>query len=733
MHSRFPFFTSLFTFLFLGFTAAAAHAQSRGVSGTVSDPAGSPIEGASVRLIDNGSERAHAYTDAGGRFSIDAGCASCLLEVSHSGFWTLTSPAETARDVHVTLGTQPTIRESVVVSATGREERESQVGASITVLDRRDIEQRHALSTVDLLRAVPGLVAVRTGGIGNLTAVFARGGESTYNKVLLDGIPLNEPGGAFNFASLSPENIERIEVLRGAHSALFGSDAMASVIQIFSIRPDASRPQINVTADAGTYNTTHLAAGFGARAAALEYSIFGSWLGTDNREPNNKNSTETVSGSVTRWMRSGSSARFLGRGEFGRSGVPGTTAFGRPDMDASFRHRDGSFLGGWNQPLGSRITHQASYSYVIGRQRSTNLITDPPYTARFGGLVAQFPSSDFLYDSETRLRRHHVEYRADAIVARNQTLTAAFAYDGERGVLTNHRSAAAPQRPARNNSGTTVQYEAVARNVSLVGGIRFENNGSFGFYAAPRVAVSWLLTPGHGARGASRVRGSVGRGIKEPSFLQSYSPSPSFLGNPELKPERSRGFDVAVEQRFAGDRVGIQATYFANHFDDLISLGPFDPVTFASQYENIGETRASGLELSGNAVVTGAFHVGGTYTLLDSKVIRSVSSSPIFAPGRALYRRPRHSGSVQASFSRDRVSVAVGGVFIGSRIDTDFNFPTISANEGYAAWNASGEIRFVRRTSAFITIDNLADRDYMEPLGYRGLGRTLRAGIRARF
>ena len=229
------------------------------------------------------------------------------------------------------------------------------------------------------------------------------------------------------------------------------------------------------------------------------------------------------------------------------------------------------------------------------------------------------------------------------------------------------------------------------------------------------------------------MRASVGRGIKEPLFIQSYSPSPSFLGNPDLAPERSRGFDLGFEQRFAGDRAAVEATYFANHFDDLISLGPFDPVTFNARYENIGETRASGLELAGTAIATGGFRFSAGYTFLDSKVIRSISSSPIFAPGRQLYRRPRHSGSLQASYSRNRINLSVGAVFIGSRVDTDFNFPTISSNESYTTWNASGEVRLLRRTAAFVTVENLGDREYMEPLGYRGLGRALRAGIRARF
>ena len=141
--------------------------------------------------------------------------------------------------------------------------------------------------------------------------------------------------------------------------------------------------------------------------------------------------------------------------------------------------------------------------------------------------------------------------------------------------------------------------------MSLVSGIRFEDNGSFGFYAAPRVAVSWLISGGNDEIGGTRLRGSLGRGIKEPNFRESYSPSPTFLGNPDLKPERSRGFDAGIEQRFARNRVTAEATYFANYFDDLISLGPSDPVTFASQYANIGETRASGVELTGAADLPG--------------------------------------------------------------------------------------------------------------------------------
>ena len=160
---------------------------------------------------------------------------------------------------------------------------ESKVGASITVLDRED-DRTTACAEHDRSAAdVPGVVAVRSGGVGNLTGVFVRGGESTYNKVLLDGMPLNEPGGSFNFASLSPENIERIEVLRGAHSALFGSDAMASVIQLFSVRPEAGRPQAQP--DGRRRQLQHRPPRGGRRRANGGHRILGVRLAPAHRQP----------------------------------------------------------------------------------------------------------------------------------------------------------------------------------------------------------------------------------------------------------------------------------------------------------------------------------------------------------------------------------------------------------------------------------------------------------------
>jgi outer membrane cobalamin receptor len=629
----------------------------------------------------------------------------------------------------------PVVRtsETVVVTATGREAPQSTVGASLTVIKSDQIEQRHALSTIDLLRIVPGAVASRPGGIGNLTAVWVRGGESTYNKVLIDGVALNEPGGAFNFAAIAPENIERVEVLRGAHSALFGSDAMASVIQMFSARPEEGRPRFDLTFDGGTYGTGHAAAGLGSRTGGIEYRLFGSRLETDNREPNNEHRMTTLSGSFGARTESGAGVRLLGRGDLGDTGVPGATAFGPADMDARSEHTNADFMASWDQPIGGRVLQRASYALARSRQESINLAADPPYTPQFGSRRAPFQFFDFLYHSTGDLRRHHVDYRADFTIRAGQMLTAAFTYEGERGVLTDHLSTDAPQRPSRDNTGTTVQYEREAGPVSIVGGVRFENNGSFGFYAAPRASASWLVTAGGQRFGSTRIHSSGGLGIKEPTFLQSYSPNVFFLGNPDLDPERSGGYDIGLEQRLAGDRIGVDVTYFANRFEDLISLRTVDPTTFSSQYFNIGETRADGVELAAHGATAWGLQLHGSYTFLSSKVVRSTSDSPIFTAGQPLLRRPRHSGSVQANYVRGRLTATAGAMLVGKRADTDSASLGMTMNEGHALLNTSLGLRLARRTSAFVTIDNAGDDDYMDPLGFRGLGRTMRGGIRTRF
>jgi hypothetical protein len=417
-------------------------------------------------------------------------------------------------------------------------------------VNRDEIEQRRALSTIDLLRTISGMVAVRQERRQSDERIRAR--QRVDPQQSAPGGTAERPGGAFSFTSLSPRTSTH-QSARRALGLRVGRDGK----QLFSVRPERAAPG---ACDGGRRHRHRASGGGVRRTAERRLPLFSGRSCRQTTKPNNENKTSTVSGSdpLAGLRRVAPVSR---RGEFGRTGTPGATAFGRADMDAYFRHGDGSVLGGWNQPIGSRVTQQTSYSYIVTKYRSTNLVTDPPYTPQFGDLVAAFPSSDFLYDSETEIERHHFEYRADGVIARNQTVTAAFAYDGERGVLTNHRSTAAPQRPERNNTGTTLQYAATVERASLVGGIRFENNGSFGFYAAPRVAVSWLVSQGAGSDaelGATRLRAALG-GHREPLFIQSCSPSPASSAIRTSR-QSGRAATTSASTAVCQDRAAIGAT-----------------------------------------------------------------------------------------------------------------------------------------------------------------------------
>jgi len=268
----------------------------------------------------------------------------------------------------------------------------------------------------------------------------------------------------------------------------------------------------------------------------------------------------------------------------------------------------------------------------------------------------------------------------------------------------------------------------------VTAGVRFEHNDSFGNEAVPRIAAAWYVRTGNGRVGTTRLSLTAGTGIKEPTVLQSFSPSPYFQGNPDLQPERTRSFDAGVEQRFAGDRARVNLTWFDNRYRDIISLNT-DPVTFFAQYFNIGLTTARGAELSADVALVSGFRAGGGYTFTDSEIVDSTSSSAAFTEGNWAFRRPRHSGFLNLAWIGARASVDLSGSIAGRRVDSDFAslVPAILENTGYTAWDLRASVRLTRALSGTLAIDNLTDRDRMEPLGYPVLGRAIRAGLRARF
>ena len=744
MPTRFPILVLAFVFV-IGGAASKVAAADRRLTGTVVDQSGRAVPRAYVRVVTtSGAVDRGAFADEAGRFELTAtDAAECRVEATLTGFQPAIVPCWStgAQPVRIVLGVAP-IQETMIVTATRTEAPTSQVGASATVFTSEDLARRQTPLLADLLMATPGAMLVRSGAPGALTSLFVRGGESDYNKVLLDGVPLNEPGGGFYLSNLTTENLERVEFVRGAYSSLFGSDAMGSVLQLFTKRADQAsrRPRVSAQVDGGTYDTLHMSAGVTGAAGPLDYSLGAAQFGSDNRVPNSRFENTTLSANVGVAIGTAATLRFVGRGELGHAGTPGTTAFGRPDLDAFSERHDAVASVSVDHQINPVVRQRASYSRAASTQQSTNLILDPPYRATFEGRVAARLSNDFQSDSLTTLERHHASYQADLRrqsngAAGDGLLTVLADWDGERARVEN-RLAATETINARDNFGASAQYQMLWPRVFVILGGRVEHNDSFGTAAVPRVTVVYVARRSSAAIGETQLKANAGSGIKEPTMLESFSISPFFRGNPDLRPERSRSAEVGIEQRFAHDRAKLELTYFHNRFQDVISLVTTNPSTFEAQYANVGLTRARGLEAGVQARPVAAVYMRAGYTLLDSKILESERPTDVlFGLGRQAFRRPRHSGFAAVGVTWKRATADLTGVFVGRFVDSDFGLfnPPLVENPGHNTWDSRFTLLVTRRLTGFVSIDNLTNQDYSEPFGYQPLRRVVRAGFRVGF
>ena len=738
--------SAVFVLTTIGAYSAPIAAFAADLTGLVVDQHGRPLPRVLVRLVTPSDASARGtgslvevFTDDAGGFALPV-VPGCQVEAALAGFRSTTVPCQASGTMRIQLQVAP-VEETVVVTATRTGVPSSQLGTSSTTFTADDIRRRQATRVSDLLRSTPGAMVLQTGGPGGVTGLFVRGGESNYNTVLVDGIPLNEPGGTFNFNTLSTENIERLEIVRGANSALFGSDAMSSVVQLFTVRGagrTTAAPSVTAQLDGGSYGTTHASASVSGATGRLDYSFGAARFSTDNRVPNGGFDNTTASANVGTSLGSRATLRAVLRAQLGTSGTPGQTAYGRPDLDAFYEHDD--TVGGvtFDQQVTRAFRQRATYSLSASRQASTNLLEDAPYTPSFEGRVSPFEWYDFTFDSRTTLRRHYASYQGDWHVANSgqhgdHRVTILADWNGERARL-DDRMSGDRTNASRDNVGAAVQHQMLWRRLSTAVGARVERNENFGTAVVPRGSAVLVLHDGAGRVGSTRLRAAAGLGIKEPTVLQTFSTSPYFMGNPDLQPERSRALEAGLEQRLAGDRVKLDATWFDNRYRNIIGLRSTGG--YNSEYFNIGLTRARGAELGAELAPISALRVRVGYTFVDSAIVESTSEfSPVFAVGQWAFRRPRHSGFMQVAWTWQRLSADVLGTAIGRFVDSDFSSlePSILENPGRTTWDARASFKVTAKVSGLLALDNLTNRNYQEPLGYYALRRAVRAGVRVAF
>jgi vitamin B12 transporter len=714
--------------------AASARAQTGELSGTVRTAEGTPLP--QIRLLVHGPDGLRRVTTGSeGRYRLaPLAAGDYTLEADVSGFQVgpraaVSVGAGPAR-LDLTLAPAP-VREQVTVSAARGEAAASTVGVTTTVIDRERIADRESALLLPLLSEVPGLATSRAGGPGHQGSTFVRGGESRYARVLVDGVPVNEPGGAYDFGFAVPLEVERIEVVRGAASSLYGTDALAGVIEIVTQKARAgSSPLLRLEAEGGSFDWRRGQAGTAGTAGRWDWNAGLQRLTTDNEGPNARFEDTAAAATLGVALGDATSLRLNGRGRDGRAGTPGQTAFGRPDLEELLERSDLT-LGATLRHSAGRLLHELRIGYARSNQVTFDPADSGDFTARFGGASAPFSISDFVdpLGFQNDVDRLSASYRAETQLGTRHLLTSGVDVERESGAL--GERAEDLLRPERTNVGVYVQDRMlVGERLNLTLGARLEHNGSFGTHAVPRVAVSWRL---RGGADATLLHASAGTGIKEPDFFQSFGTSFFALGNPDLKPERSRTFDLGLEQRLLDSRLRLGLTAFHNEYLDQVAFTTIDFDTFQGTYVNLAKTRARGLEAEVEAAPTALLRLRAQYTFTDGEILVSPSSfDPIYAVGESLLRRPRHRGGVTLQVGDRRAALGATVLAVGRRADSDFVGLGLTGNEGYTRVDARARLRVRGGLEAFLVAENLFDREYQEALGYPALGRAVRGGLRWR-
>jgi vitamin B12 transporter len=707
------------------------------LSGTLTDPSGAAISGAQISATPEGIDRAAAttprvLTDASGRFSLSLAPGRYVIRVTHPSFVTheetLDLAAGESKTLDLTLQIER-LASTVVVTAQAEPIQESETTAPVTVIGRQEIERRQAVSLPDLLLFSPAIAIGRTGPEGGQTSVFLGGGNSSYTKVLVDGTAANEPGNALDFSNFTLDNIDKVEIVRGAESALYGTDAVSGVIQVFTHRGTTRIPAFTLFGEGGRFSTGRGGAQMSGLLGRFDYSTAASYFQTDGPGINDSFLNRTLSGNFGWRFSDTHQLRLSLRNNTSDAGIPGQILFEPPDPDQHAALHFFSANARWNFTSGKHWRHEISGAQSYNREFIADPVKDSP--------------SDFTYESINHYNRAGLLAQSSYLLP-TFGATLGFQYEVENASI----SALNGRHVRRNNKGgfLDLRLEPLSR-LSLNLGLRAEANATFGTRVVPRIGASFALRRATAFWGDTRFRAFYGQGIKEPRFDQSFGTSPCTPGNPSLKPEQSQTWSAGIEQKLASDRVRASVEYFNNRFSNVVSFA-FTPLPkgcgFSGNFFNTDLARARGTNITVEAQALRWLNVAGNYTYDDSRVLKSLNPfmDPALVVGSRLIRRPPHSGALILNANVRRVNLNLAGYFSGSRADSDFRSflfqntcfgPCLTRNPGYARFDLATAYRFDRGLSFYARITNLFDRRYQDVLGYPALGRDFRLGMKYTF
>ena len=688
------------------------------LAGTLTDPSGAPIAEVQITAQPEPSSAGQLVTtvsSSDGSYSIPLSAGRYRLRFSRASFSAreiaLTLVPGESRVLNLHLDLEP-LSSSVVVTAQSVPATAQQTTAPTDVISRETIDDRQAVSLPELLQFSPGIAIDRTGPFGGSTSVFLNGGNSNFTKVLVDGTPINPPGSGVDFSSLTTENIAKVEIVRGAESAIYGSDAVSGVIQLFTHRGDTLVPAFSVYSEGGNFSSGRGGGDLSGLIGKLDYSAAAAYFQTGGQGPNDYFVNRTLSGNFGYAFSDTNQLHFSLRNNTSDAGIPGPTLQGPPDLFQGYGQKIFSANARWEFTSGSHWHHQLMGSDSYTRQHS------------FANQGDTFPFDSLLTFNRVALNPQ------SSYVSHNFIATVGYQYEVENGGIT----FISPGHLRRNNQAGYLdfRYTPLSRLTLDFGG-RVEANGSFGTRVVPRIGGSYALHYGKGFFGDTRYRAFYGQGIKEPRFDQTFGTDPCVPGNPNLKPEASKGWTTGFDQKLASDRWKLSADYFYSRFYDIVSFAPTS--AFCGTYFNTDLALSRGVNLASEFRVRKWLFVNGNYTYDDTRVVKSENpfADPSLVPGNHLIRRPVNSGSFGVNLNYARVNWNFIGYFTGVRTDSNFLNPTQTANPGYARFDMAANYNVTRGLFVTARAINLFDKQYQDALGYPALGRYYMLGLRYAF
>jgi outer membrane cobalamin receptor len=694
----------------------------------VIDPSGAAVAGAQVQFIQSGSSlQAVRITSSDGTASFQPKIASgYTIQVLAPGFapQALAITAFADVTVHLQIATSP---ETVVVTATRTPLESASSGASAEALSSDQLSQMQPVGANDAIRFLPGAVVNTAGQRGGLSSLFVQGGDSTYNKVIVDGVTINEPGGYFDFSTLRLIQTDRLEFVRGAQSALYGTDAMTSVIQTWSRTGATRRPQLTFGADGGNFGTAHGYAALSGIYSLLDYNFFGDQFNTNGQGTNNSFSDSFEGANVGVALGQKASLRVRVRHSNSHTGVPGEWSFNGDRLEQP----DPNEWAQLNTLLGSaQLT-------ITGPSRLQHRLTGFDYSYQYNDVnLSGDPDrlDDYPAHEVDHINRVGFEYQGDFLERTWAHSTFGYRLENENGFIGDILFP--PQTHGqRLNQDLFCEQTIVLGRFTAVGGARFAHNSAYGNVGVPQVALTFVALRGGQRFSGTRLKFSYATGFKEPRLEETFAGPPYTVPNPNLQPERNRAFETGFQQGLFSNRFTFTATYFNNLFHNRIDYS-INPATFIGQYVNVDKSFAQGAEVELQGQIRQRIWLNAAYTYTSTEILQAPVCtpanfcSPLLTAGQPLLRRPKNSATALVNYLGKRWAGNLGASFVGPRPDSDFLGYNINHAAGYVRVDVGGSYQFRPRIAAYANVENALNQHYNEVVGYPALGTNFRAGLR---